>query len=175
MALLTREPKPQAVVMTQNNASQPFIVVGVDGSESSLDALRWAAAQAKLTNRVLKIVSSWHWPASFLLAPEWPLETDPNQRAKESLADVIEKVLGPAPGIEIEQFVFEGHPVPLLVDFAADADLLVVGSRGHGAFTGMMIGSVSQHCLTHAKCPVVVVRHDCVAPSAGSKDEGGVQ
>jgi nucleotide-binding universal stress UspA family protein len=156
--------------MTDNNLSKPFIVVGVDGSESSIDALRWAAAQAKLTNCALRIVSTWQWPASFLFAPEWPLKADPNEQAKRALSEVIENVLGSDPGIEIQQFVFEGHPVPLLVDFAAKAELLVVGCRGRGTFKGMVLGSVSQHCLTHAKCPVVVMRHSLV-PSAAISGE----
>jgi nucleotide-binding universal stress UspA family protein len=55
--------------------------------------------------------------------------------------------------------VLEGHPAPVLLELAKDADLLVVGSRGHGQFTGMLIGSVSEHVVSHASCPVVVVRH----------------
>jgi nucleotide-binding universal stress UspA family protein len=145
--------------MAQNNERDGFIVVGVDGSESSLDALRWAADQAKMTRRTLKVVSTWEWPTTFAWAPAWPQGLDLDLQAKEALAGVVTKILGAEPEIKVEQFACEGHPAPILLDFADKADLLVVGCRGHGAFAGMLLGSVSEHCATHAPCPVVVVRH----------------
>ena len=71
---------------------------------------------------------------------------------------VLAAVLGTEPSVRIEQEVLEGHPAQLLVTAAEGADLVVVGSRGHGGFVGMLLGSVSQHVAAHAPCPVLVVR-----------------
>ncbi len=136
-----------------------LIVVGVDGSESSVDALRWAAAQARLTGAPLKVVSTWYLPTSSGWAPLWPPDFDPEIEARKSLSDVIERELGPDTDVEVRQEVVEGHPAPVLVAESEGADLLVVGSRGHGAFAGMLLGSVSEHCASNAACPVVIVRH----------------
>ena len=135
-----------------------MIVVGVDGSGPSEDALRWAAGQARLTGARLRAVLSWEVPTAAYLAP-LPPGLDLEKDARKVLEDEVADVLGDDPGIEIEKIVAEGHPAPVLLDFAETADLLVVGSRGHGQFTGMLIGSVSEHVVSHAACPVVVVRH----------------
>jgi nucleotide-binding universal stress UspA family protein len=74
------------------------------------------------------------------------------------LNEVLVKVQGDYPGVVIREIVFEGHPAPALVQASRDADLLVVGSRGHGEFVGMLLGSVSEHCVTNAHCPVLVLR-----------------
>lgn len=134
------------------------IVVGVDGSGPSEDALRWAAGQARLTGARLRVVLSWEIPSAAYLAP-LPTGLDLEKDARKVLDDEVADVLGEDPGIEIEKLVAEGHPAPVLLDYAEQADLLVVGSRGHGQFTGMLIGSVSEHVVSHAACPVVVVRH----------------
>ena len=141
--------------------SDRVIVVGVDGSDSSVDALEWAATQAKLIGASLKVVSVWHYPVSLGWAPAWPDDWDPGAEAKTALAGVVERVVGTDPGIEIHQEVLEGHPAEVLVALTDHdkTELLVLGSRGHGAFTGMLIGSTSEYCSAHAKCPVVIVRH----------------
>jgi nucleotide-binding universal stress UspA family protein len=136
-----------------------LIVVGVDGSQSSMDALRWAAAQAKLTGASLEVVAAWEYPTSFGWAPPWPADFDPEKEARVALETVVSQVLGAESGLDVRQLVVEGHPAPVLLGAAERADLLVVGSRGHGAFTGMLLGSVSEHCTSHSPCPVVVVRH----------------
>ncbi|HTZ07910.1 MAG TPA: universal stress protein, partial [Acidimicrobiales bacterium] len=82
------------------------------------------------------------------------------------LRDTVRQVLGENPEVPVRLVVREGHPAPVLIDEAGGADLLVVGSRGHGAFMGMVLGSVSEHCVSHAPCPVVVVRHDDESGSA---------
>ena len=74
------------------------------------------------------------------------------------LNDVLKPVRAAHPGISIDPSVIEGHPAPLLVKASSGADLLVVGSRGHGEFAGMLLGSVSEHCVTNAHCPVLVLR-----------------
>jgi nucleotide-binding universal stress UspA family protein len=136
------------------------IVVGVDGSDASRDALAWAARQAKLTGASLQVIMTWHVPTAAYGAPI-PLPTDYDFIADSDheLAKVIHDVIGEHPGLEVAPEVLEGHPATRLIEASEGADLLVVGSRGHGAFTGMLLGSVSEHCVSHASCPVVVVRH----------------
>jgi nucleotide-binding universal stress UspA family protein len=80
--------------------------------------------------------------------------------ATQQLETSVAATLGDSPDIPVETSVIEGQPAPVLLDAASDADLLVVGSHGHGRFAGMLMGSVSTHCVEHASCPVVVVRGD---------------
>ena len=136
------------------------IVVGVDGSEVSKDALRWAHRQAGLTNATLVAVTTWHVPA-FAYGTPVPMPTgyDFASEASQVLHDTVQEVLGGTPPVKVTEVVVEGPPALRLLEAAADAELLVLGSRGHGAFTGMLLGSVSEHCVAHAACPVVVVRH----------------
>ena len=136
-----------------------FIVVGVDGSESSLDALRWAARQASLTGASLRVITTWEISSATGWAPSFPPDYDPEQVSQQMLDEAVSGTLGAELKIPVERIVKEGHPAPVLIEAAAGADLLVVGCRGHGAFTGMLIGSVSEHLVAHAPCPVVVVRH----------------
>jgi nucleotide-binding universal stress UspA family protein len=143
----------------QSDVSNGVIVVGVDGSESSIDALRWAANQARLTGASLEVVTTWEYPTSLGWAPAWPPGWDPGGEATTALAKVVQNVLGTHQDIEVRQQVLEGHPAVALLNAAEHADLLVVGSRGHGAFSGMLLGSVSEHCSTHSPCPVVIIRH----------------
>jgi len=137
-----------------------MIVVGVDGSESSKRALRWAADQAKLVGAELVVVTTWEYPPTLGWAPPYPSDFDPNEDARKALTETVKGVLGPDPGVVVRLTVTEGHPAFVLTEAAQGADLLVVGSRGHGAFAGMLLGSVSEYCAAHASCPVVVVRHD---------------
>ena len=139
-------------------AQEHRIVVGVDGSKSSVDALAWAAQQAQFTGAVLEVITTWEWPTSFgfgLIVPEgW----NPSQDAQKVLDDALEPVGGAHPGITVRPRIIEGHPAAVLVAASEGADLLVVGCRGHGEFAGMLLGSVSEHCVTNAHCPVVVLR-----------------
>jgi nucleotide-binding universal stress UspA family protein len=133
-----------------------LIVVGLDGVES-VDALRWAAAQAELTGCSLEVITAWTMPTAWGREPVGPPGWEPEEQAKKMQAEVVESVLGPKPGVEVRQVVTEGHAAKVLVRASEHADLLVVGRRGHGTFTGALLGSVSMHCATHASCPVVVV------------------
>lgn len=137
------------------------IVVGVDGSPASLDALRWAAHQAELTGACLEAVTSWSYPTTY----GFPViaNVDWEQGARTVLDQAVVEALGDA-GESVVRRVAEGHPARLLADVSEGADLLVVGSRGHGGFAGLLLGSVSEYVVAHAPCPVVVVRH----PAAGS-------
>ena len=140
----------------------PRIVAGVDGSPSSLSALRWAIRQAGLTGAAVDAVIAWHYPAGaggYGWAPTG-LEGsfDFKENAEKVLADAISSVADPGSTVAVRALVIEGDPAQVLLDASDGADLLVVGSRGHGGFTEALLGSVSQHCVHHAHCPVVVIR-----------------
>ena len=138
------------------------IVVGVDGSESSRAALRWAYDEAAHHDASLVAVSTWHPPALPMSPPYGSLppegyETQPEKDAREMLerlTDELEPGTSRGCGISISK----GNPAKVLIDMSQGADLLVVGSRGHGGFAGMLLGSVSHHVVAHAACPVVVLR-----------------
>ncbi len=138
------------------------IVVGVDGSPSSQAALAWAARQAGLTGAGLLVITAWDYPQFYGMYDWTPALEDPGpeQIAQRLARDTISTVLGPEPGIPLEIQVHQGSPAHLLVEAARGAALLVVGSRGHGAVAGALLGSVSQHAAHHAPCPVVIVRDD---------------
>ena len=142
------------------------IVVGVDGSEDSKDALRWAARQAQITDATLEVITAWHLPIDFGTAWQIPAtygksraQVDFAQDARKTLTAAIEEVLGASPEVAVTPKLVSGNAAPVLIEASREAALLVVGGSGHGGFTGMLLGSVSQHCVQHATCPVVVVRH----------------
>jgi nucleotide-binding universal stress UspA family protein len=146
--------------MEQSVSNDGRIVVGVDGSEASRDALTWAARQAALTGASLQVIMTWHVPtAAYGAQIPMPSDYDFIADSERELGTVVSEVLGPQPGIGVSMVVMEGHPANRLIEASVGAELLVVGSRGHGAFSGMLLGSVSEHCVAHASCPVVVVRH----------------
>jgi nucleotide-binding universal stress UspA family protein len=137
------------------------IVVGVDGSQGARRALEWAVAEAKLRHAHVVVVHAWLEPAAVAVGsvisaggvePELFEET-----AERTIAEVLASVdtTGLAQGIE--NHVVAGAPARALLDAAKDADLVVVGSRGLGGFTGLLLGSVSQQVAHHATCPVVIV------------------
>jgi nucleotide-binding universal stress UspA family protein len=133
------------------------IVVGIDGSEASLSALEWSARQAEYTDAALEIVAAWEWPTSY----GWPVIPngyDPSGDVREMIEPILSSLQAAHPHIAITCKIVEGHPAPLLIKESIGAELLVVGSRGHGEFVGMLIGSVSEHCVANAACPVVVFR-----------------
>ncbi|HUZ51959.1 MAG TPA: universal stress protein [Streptosporangiaceae bacterium] len=144
-----------------HTGTAPRIVAGVDGSPSSIMALRWAVRQAELTGGTVDAVMAWGFPIAaggMGWAPTSPLDdTDYAKLAEKALSAAIADV-SPAPGVTVHQVVVEGHAAQALLHAAEDADLLVVGNRGHGGFADALIGSVSVRCLHHANCPVVVVR-----------------
>jgi nucleotide-binding universal stress UspA family protein len=145
--------------MSSSAGSQERIVVGVDGSDASSDALQWAVRQAELVGGTLDIIMTWELPTNYGWVAPYPEGFDPAADTQRLLEKMVAPVLAEHPGVEAVTRVIEGHPAPALIDAAEGALLLVVGSRGHGAFAGMLLGSVSEHCVSHAPCPVVVVRH----------------
>ena len=138
------------------------IVVGVDGSPGSRTALTWAAAEAVDHEADLVVVNVWEHtllpPAGSVSVSEHYVP-DPSQRTADDLLQVIKEELGASPPVVVQPRVKQGRPAKVLIDESADADLLVVGKRGHGGFAGLLLGSVSQHVVAHAPCPVLVV-HD---------------
>jgi nucleotide-binding universal stress UspA family protein len=140
--------------------NERFIVVGVDGSEPSLKALRWAAQQARLTGATLRVLTTWEVATGTGWVPTFPVDYDPQAVARQALDEAVTETLGADPDVAVERIVKEGHAAPVLLAAAKDADLLVVGSHGHGAFAGMLIGSVSEHLVRHAPCAIVVVHCD---------------
>jgi len=138
-----------------------MIVVGVDGSDESKEALRWALEEARLRDATVRAVYAWRDP--YVLAPGFGLPEDfefdaLRERAVETLDAVVAEVAGKTSHVPVEGVVAEGPAGSVLVQAAEGAELLVVGSRGHGGFVGLLLGSVSQQCVTHAPCPVLVVR-----------------
>lgn len=132
-------------------------MVGVDGSESSKDALRWAAEQARQTGAAVHAISTWNFPTSYGWGP-YIADVDLAAEARRGLEQTIEEALGDKPDVPLVARVEQGHAAGILVDASREAALLVVGSRGRGAFTGMLLGSVSQHCAQNATCPVLITR-----------------
>jgi nucleotide-binding universal stress UspA family protein len=149
-------------VGNQMSSEQPRIVVGVDGSPSSREALKWAIRQAELTGAGIEAVIAWHYPVmagGYGWAPISPdQDTDFRGIAEKVLAAEIAETVDPASSVRVSQLVVEGNAAEVLLDSAAGADLLVLGSRGHGGFAGALLGSVSQHCAHHARCPLVIIR-----------------
>lgn len=139
------------------------IVVGVDGSTGSRAALRWAIRQAELTDSSVEAVIAWQFPAGgagYGLAPMVSEGTVGYyaELAAKQLQSAIADTVDPACPVAITPTVGEGAAAAVLLEVADGADLLVVGSRGHGGFAGMLLGSVSQHCARHARCPVAIIR-----------------
>ncbi|MQM27942.1 universal stress protein [Glycomyces albidus] len=134
------------------------IVVGVDGSPSSILALRWALKQAEATGAEVEAVHAWEFPISFGTPVALLPGEDIAAEASTALAAAIGKVTAGDSGVTVHRRVVMGDPAGVLLSKAKDADLLVVGSRGYGAFARSLLGSVSQRCAQHAACPVVVVR-----------------
>jgi nucleotide-binding universal stress UspA family protein len=141
------------------------IVVGVDGSQQSKDALRWAAHFATIFGARLDVVSAWEWPPSYgwaAIAPDW----DPAQDVAKLLDETVLDVLGDKPPGGIQLLVREGGAAKVLLDCCLGAIMLVVGSRGHGGFTGLLLGSVSANVAEHASSPVFIVHGNMAPPPA---------
>jgi nucleotide-binding universal stress UspA family protein len=138
------------------------IVVGVDGSPSSKAALAWAVEQAGLTGASVEAVIAWHYPIMVGGMPFAPIgvvdSEDFGEFATKVLSDAIAATVDPDGPVKVSSVVREGNAAQVLMEAAKGAELLVVGSRGHGGFTEALLGSVSQACVHHARCPVVVIR-----------------
>jgi nucleotide-binding universal stress UspA family protein len=136
---------------------EPRIVVGVDGFESSQAALRWAIKQARLTGAVVEAVTAWHVPAGTGWIPTADMP-DYQADAFTVLAEAVAEMCTVDPDIQVCPRVVKGQAGQVLVAAAEGADLLVLGSRGHGGLADALLGSVGQYCAHHAPCPVVIMR-----------------
>lgn len=136
------------------------IVVGVDGSQCSKVALQWAAEEARRHGAEIFAVSAWVPPPVAYPFGGIPtgLDMQPLENASNVLERELREVLGESPDVPVRSEVIEGNPAKVLIDLSKEADVLVVGTRGHGGFSGLVLGSVSQHVAAHAACTVVVAR-----------------
>ena len=134
-----------------------MIVVGVDGSGVSMETLRFALEEARRWRTDLHVVHAfWEWEP---IPGTREIELDRSAREREAwLAALVREVVGVVTDVEIRQSTVDDDPAPALLAAAQGAELLIVGSRGLGGFAGLLLGSVSQQCVHHASCPVVVVR-----------------
>ncbi len=139
------------------------IVVGVDGSAPAAAALAWALDEGALRHAPVHVVLTWSMPPVVGMSPMvMPAEADLQIGAQQELdamlkglSDSLDRRPEDSP---VTSEVLEGSPAPTLLTTSRGATMLVLGSRGHGGFAGLLLGSVSQHCAAHASCPVVVVR-----------------
>lgn len=138
------------------------IVVGVDGSDSSRAALRWAFDVALQHGGELTVLAAWRpvAPPTGGTSSTYAVHDDADAAtvAEQGLLTVIGEEIGDDPAIIVRPKIQEGRAAKVLIDASEHADLLVVGSRGIGGFAGLLLGSVSQHVSAHAACTVVVVR-----------------
>lgn len=157
---------------------RPVVVVGVDGSKESVEALCWAVGYARRTGGTVRAVMAWqrqvHGYSSYAgVAMVFPETLNLEEEARETLRRLVTDVVGESKCPPIQHLVLEGHPAALLVEQSKSADLLAVGARGHGAFTDLLIGSVSNHCVHHAACPVLVVRRRAeLSPPVPTSEHG---
>jgi nucleotide-binding universal stress UspA family protein len=165
--------------MSESGNSKRAVVVGVDGSAGAREALRWALAEARLRKAPLRIVHAWMfgylggapggygYMGSFGQNASLGVDvSDLHRAAEDMLEKAIDEIAGEVEDVEIERQVVEGAAAEVLLGAVRAGDLLVVGSRGHGGFGDLLLGSVSQQCVHHAPCPVVVVR----SPKASAAD-----
>lgn len=152
------------------------IVAGVDGSDGAQEALRVAVREARLRGAGLRVVTAWHLPAMSYGAAVFSPDIDPADYADSATAALEEALAalgGLANGVEIDRVVRMGQPALVLIEEARGADLLVVGSRGHGGFAGMLLGSVGHQCALHASCPVLIVHQPARTARQAPAPAGG--
>jgi nucleotide-binding universal stress UspA family protein len=151
----------------------PGVVVGIDGSEESVQALRWAVRYAEAFGHRVTAVIAWR-PVSLYGYQTVVGSKGQDEFAGETVRDAVAKVLADGSEVAVDRRVRRGVPAEVMVEESRGADLLVIGSRGLGAFSGMLLGSVSNFCIHHALCPVVVVpshrKPTQASPSKGEEE-----
>ncbi|WP_336629412.1 MULTISPECIES: universal stress protein [unclassified Microbacterium] len=134
------------------------IIVGVDGSPSSIAALKYAARLAQALHAPLEAVTTWTYPP--MTGAELVIEWQPEQDAQQILDQSVVAAFGDAPPDALTRTVLSGPPARTLIDLSETAGMLVLGSRGRGGFAGLLLGSVSASCASHAHCPVLIMHTD---------------
>jgi nucleotide-binding universal stress UspA family protein len=173
----TGQPSSEPLAAADGPQQSGRIVVGVDGSQGSLNALLWALGEARARKIPVHAVFAWNYHPPWVdpgLGSMFPLGYQPEgsvpaddfvktTASVEKLLDAaISKVTesdpdrasGPVP---LTREMVQGHPAHALLESVSERDIMVVGSHGHGGFVGAVLGSVSQHVVSHSRCPVVVV------------------
>jgi nucleotide-binding universal stress UspA family protein len=141
----------------QTNDVRRRVVVGVDGSDASKEALRWSKLMATATNSTIEAVIVWEYP---LPTDGWapvPADWNPGEDAQKTLTATVDEVFGAERPVGMLEAVRKGDAARVLLDESAGAEMLIVGSRGLGGFMGLLLGSVSAKCAEHAACPVLVL------------------
>ncbi len=146
------------------------VVVGVDGSPSSAAALAYAARLARALDLPLRVVGVWHYRASGFGVPPIGLvpvllDEEPRRAVQAAVDELVETTFSGEVPEGTETVIVEGNPADVLIAESGRAEMLVVGSRGHGGFAGLLLGSVSSQCAEHGTCPVLVV-HPAPEPRA---------
>ena len=142
--------------MTESQPDKPRIVVGVDGSEQSKDALRWAQRIAAVEHAAIDVVGAWAWPSVLGLSGV-PMDYSPKDDIEKELTETVDAIFGAHRPPDLSVRAVNGTAAHVLVEESRGALLVVVGSRGLGGFMGLLLGSVSRHVAEHASCPVLVV------------------
>jgi nucleotide-binding universal stress UspA family protein len=141
------------------------VVVGVDGSEPSRHALRWAQFMAPALGAAIEAVMVWEITAAMATA-EWVDDWDPEKDTAEQLRTTVAEVLGAPPPGQVREIIRRGSAAHELIQASQGAQLLIVGSRGHGGFSGLLLGSVSSAAAQHARCPILIIHGDTPPPPA---------
>jgi nucleotide-binding universal stress UspA family protein len=146
--------------MASDGEAGQVVVVGVDGSGPSIAALSWAGRYGAATGAVVWALQIWHYPTSAALPPGVapPQVSDEVKAHQRKELDEAMAKANLDPAAQVESRIAYGHPAQVLIEESKNVDLIVVGHKGHGGFTGMLTGSVSLQVVHHAECPVVVVR-----------------
>ncbi|MFJ3235285.1 universal stress protein [Streptomyces sp. NPDC086787] len=140
------------------DVSEPRVVVGVDGSRSSYEALCWAVRYAGLVGGTVEAIAVWELPGLYgWSGPAVDMDVD-EEETQQKMTQELTDVLGAETAGSVRTHVVHGNAADVLLRAAEGAEVLVVGSRGRSGFTRALLGSVSQHVSQHASCPVVIVR-----------------
>jgi len=139
------------------------IIVGVDGSDQSRAALNWAYEEAAHHGASLNVLTAWRAPVlpqqpPYGSVPPEGYASQPGNDALAMLEQLVADLETRTPAVELQTSVEQGNAAKVLIERSKGADLMVVGSRGRDGFAGMLLGSVSQHLVAHAHCPVTIVR-----------------
>jgi len=148
--------------MMDHPLEPPSIVVGIDGSPPSMLALQWAAALAPLLKAHIRAVTAWEFQIAF--GTFTPVVWRPDEEARRICSDTVAKAFGDAPPEGLEMMIRQGSPAKVLIEESRRARLVILGSRGHGGFEGLLLGAVSATVAEHAKCSVLIAHGTAVPP-----------